>query len=44
MSDEFREDIRQVIRRHDPSADDLRDLSDDLETLAERYETQDEVL
>lgn len=46
MSDdkEFREDIRAVIRRHDPDSDELRSLSDDLEALAERYEKQEDVL
>jgi len=44
MSDEFREDIKSIIRKHDPTADELRSLSDDLDTLAERYDEQDDVL
>jgi hypothetical protein len=44
MSDEFREDVKAVVRRHDPSADDLRALAADLEELAERYDRQDEIL
>lgn len=46
MSDdlEFREEIRMVIRRHDPNAEDLRDLAGDLEQLADRYEATEEVL
>ena len=46
MSDgaEFREEFRQLVRRHDPDADELRDLAGDLEALAERYETQEEIL
>lgn len=44
MSEEFRDEIRSVIRRHDPTADELRSLAGDLETLAERYEQQQEVL
>lgn len=41
MSDdsEFRSDIRQAIRRHDPTADQLRALAADLESTADRYET-----
>lgn len=41
---EFREEIRQVLRRHDPGADDLRALSNDLEQLAERYEAMEGAL
>lgn len=41
---EFREEIRQVLRRHDPGADDLRTLASDFEQLADRYETQEEVI
>ncbi|UHQ96419.1 hypothetical protein [Natrinema halophilum] len=46
MSDdaEFREEIRTVIRRHDPDADDLRDLASDLESLADRYEATSEAI
>lgn len=45
MSEEsFREEIRATIRRHDPGADDLRDLADDLEELADRVETTNEVI
>jgi len=43
-SEEFREEIRNVIRRHDPSSDELLKLSDDLKELAERYERQDKIL
>lgn len=41
---EFREDIRQVLRRNGPSAEDLRALAGDFERLAARYETQEEVV
>jgi len=41
---EFREDVRRVVRQHDPSADELRALASDLEDLADRYERQDEIL
>lgn len=46
MSDdlELREEIRMVIRRHDPDADELRDLASSLEELADRYEATEEVL
>jgi len=44
MTEEFRDEVRAAIRRHDPTADDLRSLSDDLEQLANRYETQQEVV
>jgi len=43
-SSEFREDVRGVIRRHDPDADALRDLAADLERLANRYDEQDDLL
>ena len=41
---ELREEIKAVIRRHDPDAETLRELSSDLETLAERFEATSEVL
>ncbi|WP_158413766.1 hypothetical protein [Natrinema thermotolerans] len=41
---EFREEVKMVIRRHDPDADDLRDLAGSLEDLADRYEATEEVL
>jgi putative lipoic acid-binding regulatory protein len=47
MSDDqpaFRDEIKHVVRRHDPDAETLRALAADLETLAERYEQTDEVL
>ena len=44
-SDEsFRDDVRATIRKHDPDADELRNLAGDLEELADRYETQESVL
>jgi hypothetical protein len=43
-SEEFRDDIREVIRRHELDPDDLRDLSGDLETLATRWEQTEEVI
>ena len=44
MSEEFRDEIRATIRRHDPTADEIRSLAEDLEQLANRYETQQEVV
>jgi hypothetical protein len=44
MSDEFREDVKSVVRRHDPSADELRALASDLQDLADRYDRQDDIL
>lgn len=41
---EFREEFKSLLRRHDPGADDLRALADDLERIAERYDTQEEIL
>lgn len=41
---EFREEVKTVLRRHDPDAKELRTLAEDLELLAERYETQEEIL
>jgi len=43
-SSEFREEVRSVIRRHDPATEDLRALAADLETLADRYDQQERVL
>ena len=40
----FRDEVKQAIRRNDPSAEDLMTLADDLVLLAERYETQEEIL
>lgn len=40
----FREEVKAVIRKHDPGADDLRGLAEDLDELAERYDTQEAVL
>ena len=45
MSDEeFREDVKAAVRRHDPSAEELRTLASDLQTLADRYDEQEAVL
>lgn len=44
MTEELREDVRAAVRRHDPGADELRDLASDLERLADRYEVQGEIL
>lgn len=41
---ELREDVRAVVRKHDPDPSELRALASDLETLAERFEATDEVL
>jgi hypothetical protein len=40
MSDdpEFREAMREAIRRHDPDADELRAVAADLQETAERWE------
>lgn len=37
-SEEFRESVKEVIRRHDPDADELRALSEYAEARARRYE------
>ena len=42
-SEELREDIKATLRRRDPDADDLRELASGFETLAERYDDQDDV-
>lgn len=36
--EEFRADIREVLKRHELDPDDLRALADDLDTLAERWD------
>lgn len=43
-SSEFREEVKRVIRTHDPGADELRALAGDLQTLADRYDDQESVL
>jgi len=43
--DEFRADLRELVGRHpDLSAEDLRDVSDRLDRLADRREDEQEVL
>jgi hypothetical protein len=42
--EDFREDIRQVVRRHDPDPEQLRSLAGDLEKRAERVELTEEVI
>lgn len=41
---EFRDDVREVVKRHNPDAEELRTLASDLETLADRWEDTDDVL
>lgn len=41
---EFRESIKEVVRRHDPTGEELRTLAGDLETLADRYDATEDVL
>lgn len=41
---EFRNEIRAVVRRHDPDPSELRSLSDDLDALAERFEATEDAL
>lgn len=43
-SEEFRDELKNVVKRHEPSADELRALADDLETLAEKYDQTEAVL
>lgn len=47
MSDEqteFRDEIKHVVRRHDPDPDELRALAERMDALADRYEAAEEVL
>jgi len=46
MSDdtEFRDEVKAVVRRHDPDAADLRTLAADLGGLADRYDAVDDEL
>lgn len=43
-SEEFRDELREIVQRHNPSADTLRDVAGDFETLADRYEATEDVL
>jgi len=38
---EFRDEVKRVVRRHDPDAADLRSLASDLDGLADRYDAVD---
>lgn len=42
--EEFREDLRAIVRKHDPDPDTLRHVADDLTQLADRFEDTNEVL
>lgn len=44
MAEDFREDIKAMIRKHDPSGEELRSLATDLESLADRFEATDDAL
>jgi len=41
---ELRDEIRAVVRRHDPSPEQLRSIAADLETLADKWEDAEDVL
>jgi len=43
-STEARDDVRAAIQRHDISADQLRAIADDLHTIADKWETTEDVL
>lgn len=43
-SEDFRSDIREVIKRHELDPDDLRDLSEDLDRLADRWDDTEAVI
>lgn len=43
-SEDFREDVREVLKRHELDHEDLRDLADDLEMLADRWEQTEAVI
>lgn len=45
MSDtEFREDVREAVRRHDPTPEELRELAADMESLADKHEATNETI
>ena len=44
MSEALREDVKAALRRHDHDADDLRELSEAFDALAEKYDNQDDIL
>ena len=43
-SEDFRSDIREVLKRHELDSDDLRDLSEDLDRLASKWDAAEEVI
>ncbi|WP_168216070.1 hypothetical protein [Halorussus marinus] len=43
-TEEFREELQRVIRRHDPDPEQLRDAAGDFEEIADRFEEIGEVL
>ena len=42
--EEFRDDLKQIIKSHDITPDELRDVSGDLERLAQRWDDAEDVL
>lgn len=40
----FRDELRAVIRKHDPSPDELRDAADGIKELASRWEDTEDLL
>lgn len=43
-NEEFRDELRAVVRRHDPDPDELRAVADGLDRLAEKWDAAEEVL
>lgn len=41
---EFRADVREAVRRHDPDPSELRALADDLDALADKHEATNETI
>lgn len=44
MSEEFRDEVRSAMKRHELEPDDLRDLAEDLRKLAKRWESMEDVI
>lgn len=41
---EFRDELKRVVRKHDPDASELRKVCEDLSELADRFEATEDVL
>lgn len=41
---DFREDLKQLLKKHTLGADELRDVADDMHSLADKWENMEDTL